>query len=1673
MTSQLLSSELTTLIQESKRKNPDLRHAAEKALNDLKALPNTSEAQLTAGEVKVSLASSISDFIRSPKLAASGVNGLLRITVSNGLSPDSLRDVLQAFRDCTTLGLDVQLKVLQALPSLLQNYAENLRGKLLIFAFQVCFALHSSKTGVVSNTAAASLQQLLAFAFENVASEDELPPGDMALVTLPIQKGPISLGRNASDAYHLLNDLCLLTEGSPPKVLDGASLTPEFGLELIESLLVAHIDTVAKHVEDIYVLRTRLMPLVVSVLSEKAGFNVTVRTVRLLRLLVRKLLLAMPAEIEMAMSLINHLLDPNTSVVWKRALYLEFLQDIHDDAALIRSLFSYFDQDRARKSLVGDQLAVLVRVAAEKPAVIGLGQRSSGIETQHNLPAEHIAIEAGGLSGAVGILTDEASLNKQGISAKWSTVRTACIDQIDKIEPPALPATYLYSLVLTCINRFSDGLAKFLLPFSIPNETKPKRKQKSAAKQQSQDGSRTDDNGEPKPYHPTNSTSYEKNPPVNPLTLEDHEKYDHIRTSSLIVEHSWPALLATWSTFLNASLDSEYYHALIRSVQRLTQVAGLLDLSTPRDAFLTTLAKHAVPSATAGSMKTPVLGTSKDREMNGTSDDDESKRSHKAVSWTSSETHKQSSPNLNLRNLLCLRALLNLGTALGPVLQDSWTIIFESLYQVDAILIATSHRSVTQGSIDPTDVHETPELDELNAEKSAVEASVSRLFESTSGLPNQAFSQALKCSCSLVYSVSGVPIGGTPEPKITAQGEVSSQVVTPRHHLLRSTSGIRMSEAVTGEDCLISIERTAQMIQCNIPRISRAPSSDSGWASFSQMLIDHLCFSTVIPEVRIGAARNLIEIIRHLTSFARRNAPALQNKAISQSLEALAAAVSCLWHSKVTKGGLNCSLEIHSMVLGALLSILEQCGEGLSSGWDTVFFLINSVFKQAQHRADNDDRIMFEVAASASRSPKLVRSAFAALQLICSDFLTSIPDQCFLKLLDTQHRFCSQSDDLNVALTSMALFRNVSDFLQRDNKEMAQLLIDADVAQCIGAKELVDIINAQDDRVSKSALWVGLVLHLAHLFRDNRLEVRHSALHTLFGLFDACGDRLVVEAWRMSFHLVFFQLLSLTKTEFIRTEDINDTDRRGWDESAVLLVRSISKQLITSLGPLSEQQALSSVWEQLLAKYASLLDRQSLDLSRAVFSSLTEVLAQIERTSCATNISLDAAWVIWTDNDPTSYDNQGSADNNDTLIAYLQYIRQVHVLLSDELDAAQVVALIMNLEACISRSSASAYGSDVDEMTAVQKLALENMIMIPTSSQGVLARCVQAIASLVTLAFQSTDNSSHKSKTNVALSKASMEVLENMMKQHSVKAHASSANLLATTFLALEVPVGLKYRWKREGKGTPTWKKATSTFLSILDADTIRDCSGSGKEKQSMWTAIVDMGDSIMAADIDACEYPAIISADQTFDIESFSRLQSIIIPTLGSPSIPDKIRRRYVESLFQRSIIHEPHPDDLARPDQELLDGLRSQHVGRVQDLPPKRRSKMAYVLSDQLFDLATVHDGSVKRVRLAQIAAPYLILRVGLVLKAYICDQPLRGLMPQPLSQKREMHHVLEKLVELDLEPKAIPETSGVQSEHKKHLFLLFGLITKALKAARRDEGMQTALTKVLDTMGLNFAL
>src|SRR5437667_6060683 len=115
--------------------------AAEKSLDDLKALKSTSEAQIVAGEIIMPVSTVLyahyrgdlsqrSNFV-NPLLIACGTKNakfsgiavvcLQRLVVSRALARSSLKDVLNAFKEASGLGQSAVLR--------LRSYADELRHR--------------------------------------------------------------------------------------------------------------------------------------------------------------------------------------------------------------------------------------------------------------------------------------------------------------------------------------------------------------------------------------------------------------------------------------------------------------------------------------------------------------------------------------------------------------------------------------------------------------------------------------------------------------------------------------------------------------------------------------------------------------------------------------------------------------------------------------------------------------------------------------------------------------------------------------------------------------------------------------------------------------------------------------------------------------------------------------------------------------------------------------------------------------------------------------------------------------------------------------------------------------------------------------------------------------------------------------------------------------------------------------------------------------------------------------------------------------------------------------------------------------------------------------------------------------------------------------------------------
>lgn len=69
----------------------------------------------------------------------------------------------------------------------------------------------------------------------------------------------------------------------------------------------------------------------------------------------------------------------------------------------------------------------------------------------------------------------------------------------------------------------------------------------------------------------------------------------------------------------------------------------------------------------------------------------------------------------------------------------------------------------------------------------------------------------------------------------------------------------------------------------------------------------------------------------------------------------------------------------------------------------------------------------------------------------------------------------------------------MSDFLQRKIGDAEPFIVEANVAKCKTEGDLLQLIDADGGGGNLlSAVWLFLLLHLAQLINDDRLEIRHS-----------------------------------------------------------------------------------------------------------------------------------------------------------------------------------------------------------------------------------------------------------------------------------------------------------------------------------------------------------------------------------------------------------------------------------------------------------------------------------------------------------------------------------------------------------------------------------------------------
>ncbi|KAK5089456.1 Endocytosis and vacuole integrity protein [Exophiala xenobiotica] len=1627
MTAAFLQSELTSLISDSKRKYADVKAAAEKALSELRSISVTSETQL-AGDL-VRKPHFVDPFVlacksQNVKLASIGAASLQRVVASSAIPRSRLPDVLQAFEEAVPLGLDVQLKVLQTLPSLLQLYAGDLHGETLSRTLSLVSAVFTR-----------------AIAREDSNNRNGSQDQDST--------------RDNEDALAVFIDLCSLLTEDKPQFVRLENLPPPSVLETLEGLLSAHGSFVLNDDDALKACSNCLIPGLSALIESSANFGVVVRALRIAFVLGSHHLVQIKSAFGDLFKMVLRISDRAGSHKWKRLLGLEFFHGFCSDFDALRLAFATFDVEQNEANIVSDFMASLVRTASEDPSLIGLGRQSTIPTTK---PAEGDADVTGATDVPTGNVA-QAGNTSTGVSKELSTVPTPCLDLYDRTSPPEVPETYVYTLVLGCISSFSDGLSKFIMPLSVPNRKSSRIEELGTEAADDQEGLQR------RPSLRDSSATRKYQHLLNPLRRKDIGRHKAVQDCAKLIESCWPAVLATCSTFLNSALDSYFYHMLIRTVQKLTQVSGILELNTPRDALLTTLAKVAVPANVSNLMNMYYGGKPALQSDVGMLRESEEVSVKSPVASTPRQSVDLSSQTLNVRNLLCLRALLNLGIALGPTLSHAaWTIIMQSLEQVDALMNVGPNARIARAASSGPDSGEGGSLSTLASEIAAVDTARRRMVESTRTYPERAFK--LVCEALFQMIEDAIPVQASDELQIKPEGDLRPSVQT--HKSTRSVSGTWAKAAVLDIEVQFVLKTVGRLAHVNLYRFREQDACSVSWDLIIAKLLLLQGNGKLQPHLRVQSANIIDAVVVEACATstddddeeiveANRSAIVLKYgiPALGKQLES-ARDILANGH-KIS----DVDVKIVQSMLEALHNLLGSRGEDLGEGWIGVFMILDMAVSELFSNSTGS-------AHETLRSP-----AFKVTQLVVSDFLTVLDNRSIAAMLRLFDTFGGQQHDLNMSLTTIALYWNLA----------ALITGKADLLAPVVPRRSSDVEASASRAYSASDLWQMMMHSLVELSRDARPDSRNAAARMLTKAMEASIPLMTSQTFNSCFTHVLLPLLDLYAAGCAEDDD-------AWQLSAFNLLQDLGKMIQNHGSLLLGHSVFDDTWFRLIRSVSGLVNIGDVGMTAAALNALSDIINNLRQLDDADKFRssadmLVALWSFWKDFRPEGHGFDGP--NQKALASHARlWLEMVtwnaNTLASIE-KATEITAQVIKTSCFAARHEQ--YTMDVNRVSLHQEQLLEvmqNLRKLPGTGKRFYAQLLLDVAGgMLARTLGSSQQSKQSSSdargarqpTGIAFATACIEELRKVIQQEAHDENIWQDVPIPETLKLSADLVTTKYRRLPTNDKDPLWQKAC---LLGVDAATVigEHHQSRGAEHGAVGRPIYDLLAAILEArDLEnmALENRPSndnIAVDEAFDMVQLQRLHTATKPMLHSVAIPPPIKKQCILMLFNHSLVARPWYNDLT-PDleHEPLKELTSIRRGSIRspDLPARRRiyEEALRCLFDHVSQ--TPERGGHTSHSMTPLAAPYILLRLSHTLKTFIADQPLRYLEHPHMALQEELHFVLRTFLDLRVIDDAfapaarylergeqLKETGDqripsavIQGGGKSHLRIMWGLVMR----------------------------
>ncbi|KAK5960383.1 Mon2p PWA37_002462 [Arxiozyma heterogenica] len=1685
-----LSHELTVLASESKRrKNSQLKQTCDKSINILTTV-HSNEDLIRHPDFIVPFILAFSS--RNVKLTSIAIQCLPLLSSVQCIPKERLSDLLVSFVEATHLATDIQLKILQVLPLFFKTYARYIYGHLVTKLLQCCSNLFSlaNKSIMVTSAASAAMQQLIDEIFQrlsyewitiiqndisgannnikNVNLNDLEEFQDKYSVLINNQNinddNYIKVNTYRYDANRIFANLISLLDNqfqsssttviatstisssiNTSKDIDNTNdgnilvlkeLPMDYGLEILESILENNMSVFLDYPDLQFLLRVKAVPFLLRCITTTQNFPIAVRCYRCIKLLLRKEYLKnLNLELQVVLSLLIHVMRIDSKAPdWQRVLSLELFNDLSDDFELVTLFYLMYDNSNTKNNDKdnnhnGDKMTSIIQTfLLECLNILKSNDYQSILSISEIIEVMDMPI-----------ITHDFSSSSNS-SSKF-------IQLLDKVSPPSINITYIIWLVLSITDKLSEELSELSL----------------------------------KIY--TNRT--DKNSDLNRNTM--------IAIYTGMFEH----LFELNKIFLySTSLDNHLFQTVVRSFQKLTHCAGILQLLPNLNKCLNVFAKSIIqniplkniPPLTIDNNKSeePLdekiqpagINLNKEKEKNSIEIDEDTNNNNNNNNISSAneslEKHKLYPRIFTSRHVNLFRALMSLSISLGTNFDKvSWEYMLLTWQWVSYYIYGPSIDFME--SYYSQDVPIAPSLSRNDI--NSIEVGVLKLFENTPTYSTKSFKTLIQS----LNKLSDTTLNNITKSyyPVSLDGTILSCVYNKGFYITQ-----------IGEICSYNTERFLnnnkgkkcwEMIMSYFVKLI----SSRNIPSYSLRHYVVRIFNDIIK----GATEEIgmIEDINLKSSKFK----SLEQLVINAMMDCIRS-LSQLTTSKddIYQGVIITDAEIILQLLLSLKGILNEFGDMITVSWPVIFHIINVPFDFWSNKAtliesqDIEDSSL--LSGLQQKRMEMIQGSYDVFKLISDDFLQSLPLETVRYVIDTSINYVNQDMNLNISFSSISQFWLVSDYLKSQFKEEFRDKISDNFEDRINAGSLMEIITSKETSLVDfyNGLWIYLLESLVKCSKDKRLEVKNGAIQTFFRIIDSHSNYL--PSWKLIYLVVIKPLLTMKHQEEDLSQYIDFYD---------ITISGLVTLYPTYFSDFDSTRATINIeaWITLYDALQYLFHSKFAGIKFVAISNYKRTLESVLELQDIPNTLLTKSCELWLDYNIVYSDfgeQQNSKSKSDydcvyELILTFPYIYQL-VTKHNTLSSDFVERSLTLFNTASKYPLLPPYSKDNIKPSSLQESVLKGLKKFENSQSSKIELLILfQLSSMTTLMFDTrekimkklapklSDASLSRIPTFEAISFRSLEVLcERLNFISNIQIKVSTEKIVLKILRNLSDTIIRKPLIILPNKDDlPMWVLASKSFRKLsqhLFELPIQSLFSDSfiSEFQNLFVKCCCLpiqksssASDFKTADNDILEYDSLKSI----------LLEKAVIKLMTEASIHEFIlcvwnaSFAYVHNDIENAFISQSDQPDIVIKN---ICTFEYQNIfgSTVESKFSTKISCSKYCL-DNLIDFLLLSDEEYKLLR--HLTAPYLTLRIALVLKRYIANENLIGRAPIPKVRKIELLTLLNglcKIFDMIVDTKQ-HTTYKVEIDN----FLnLHPLILKTIPVAHKISGLQD----IVLNLSLHFA-